>query len=81
MWLRPGDKNGVKVPPYSEDTMLTLMEGTSVISLGLAYRRKTTDYNQKKTPPSTESLSVPVIHDTPLAAAPPRKSLFRNRPS
>jgi hypothetical protein len=46
MWLRPGDRNGVKVPPYSEDTMLTLREGTSVISLGLAYRRKTTDYNQ-----------------------------------
>jgi hypothetical protein len=41
MWLRPGDKNKVKVP----DTMLTL-RGTSVISLGLAYRRKTTDYNQ-----------------------------------
>jgi hypothetical protein len=26
--------------------MPTLWEGTSVISLGLAYRRKTTDYNQ-----------------------------------
>jgi hypothetical protein len=47
MWLRPGDRNGVKVPPYSEDTMPTLREGTSVISLRLAYRRKTTDYNQK----------------------------------
>jgi hypothetical protein len=46
MWLRPGDRNGVKVPPYSEDTMPTLWEGTSVISLRLAYRRKTTDYNQ-----------------------------------
>jgi hypothetical protein len=46
MWLRPGDRNGVKVLPYSEDTMPTLGEGTSVISLGLAYRRKTTDYNQ-----------------------------------
>jgi hypothetical protein len=48
MWLRPGDRNRVKVPPYSEDTMPTLREGTSVISLGLAYRRKTTDYNQKR---------------------------------
>jgi hypothetical protein len=49
MWLRPGDRNGVKVPPYSEDTMPTLREGTSVISLGLASRRKTTDYNQNLT--------------------------------
>jgi hypothetical protein len=24
MWLRPGDRNGVKVPPYSEDIMPTL---------------------------------------------------------
>ena len=47
MWHRPGDRNGVKVPPYSEETMPTLREGTSVISLRLAYRRKTTDYNQK----------------------------------
>ena len=31
--------------------------------------------------PSTKSLSVPAVHDAPLAAAPPRKSPFRNRPS
>jgi hypothetical protein len=57
MWHRPGDRNGVKVPPYSEETMPTLREGTSVISLRLAYRRKTTDYNQKvSTRPSFLSL-------------------------
>jgi hypothetical protein len=28
-----------------------------------------------------ESLSVPAVHDAPLAATPPRKSPFRNRPS
>jgi hypothetical protein len=31
--------------------------------------------------PSMESLSVPAVHDAPLAATPPRKSPFRNRPS